>query len=115
MRRYYDQRLEASRTNPAIVYAVYEVVRSREVGADEAADVVDEVTATLAGSSRIRHEADFPTGIHCIDQMLHAAYASSATTSALSIPIPSMATHIANLLSAEKRDSVRRVTRSLRR
>ena len=43
------------------------------------------------------------------------AYASSATTSALSIPIPSMATHIANLLSAEKRDSVRRVTRSLRR
>ena len=115
MRRYYDRRLEASRTNPAIVYAVYEVVRSREVDADEAADVVDEVAATLAGSSRTRHEADFPTGIHCIDQMLYAgvvAYATSATTSALSIPIPSMATHIANLLSAEKREAVRRTLRA---
>ena len=43
--------------------------------------------------------------------MLYAgvvAYARNVTTSALSVPIPSMATHIAGLLTTEQREAVRR-------
>ena len=111
MRHYYEQRLETSRTDPAVVFAVHEVARHGKTQAEDAADVVTTVAATLSGQRRSSHESRFPDGMRCVEQMLHAgviAYAGSTTTSPLSVPIPSMAAHIANLLSAEQRADVHR-------
>ena len=64
-----------------------------------------------AAGVRASHESRFPDGMRCVEQMLHAgviAYAGSTTTSPLYVPIPSMAAHIASLLSAEQRTDVLR-------
>lgn len=111
-RRYYDRRLEASRTNPVIVFAVHEAAMHGEMDADDAADTVEKTVATLSGSRKARHHANFAGASDCVDQMLYAgviAYATNATTSPLSVPIPSMATQIANLLPLARRQEVCRV------
>lgn len=110
-RRYYDRRLEASRTNPVIVFAVHEATKYEEMDTDDAADTVEKAVATLSGSRKARHHANFADASACVNQMLYAgviAYATNDTTSPLSVPIPSMATHIANLLPAARRQEVRR-------
>ena len=111
MRRYYEQRLETSRTDAAVVFAVQAAATRRETYAEDAADLVDTVAATLSGQRRSGHASRFPDGMGCVQQMLHAgviAYAGSTTTSPLSVPIPSMAAHIASLLSAEQRVDILR-------
>lgn len=110
-RRYYDRRLEASRTNPVIVFAVHEAAKSGEMDTDDAADTVEKAVATLSGGRKARHQGNFAGPSDCVNQMLYAgviAYATNATTSPLSVPIPSMATHIANLLPPARRQEVRR-------
>ena len=110
MRDYYEQRLETSRTDAAIIFAVQEVTRRDRAGVDAAADAVEKVAATFTGHRRRRYEA-FPDALHCVQQMLHAgviAYAGNTTKSPLATPIPSLAAHVAGLLSADQRDKVRR-------
>ncbi len=109
MRHYYEQRLETSRTDAAVVFAVHEAARQRETYADDAADVVGIVAATLSGQRRSSHEGRFPDGMRCVEKMLHAgviAYAGSTSTSPICVPIPSMAAHIARALSAEQRTDI---------
>ena len=74
--------------------------------------IVDAVRPLLGPYGGEDHDHHFPRPADCVDQMLSAgvvAYAGTSTTSPLSIPIPSMGTHIANLLSLEQREDVRRV------
>ena len=109
-RRYYDRRLEAARTNPLIVFAVHEATKYADTDADDAADVVDKAFATLSGNRQARHQANFPDALHCVNQMLYAgivAYATTAPTSPLRVPIPSMATHVESLLNPAQRQQVR--------
>ena len=111
MRRYYDRRLEASRTQTVLVYAVHEAINARATRRTDAMAVVDAVRPLLGRHDAEDHDATFRRAGDCINQMLYAgvvAYATNTTTSPLSIPIPSMATHIAGLLTAEQREAVRR-------
>ena len=111
MRDYYEQRLEASRTDTSIVFAVHEVARRAPTDAAAAADVVDKVAATLSGNRRKLYEV-FPDALHCLHQMLHSgviAYSGNTATSPLSIPIPSMADYVARQLPREQRNDVRRL------
>ena len=110
MRRYYDRRLQAARTNPLIVFAVYEASRDRAVTRADAMAIIDAVLPTLGPYEREDHHADFGRSGECLDQMLYAGvlgYATASRRARLSIPIPSMATHVTNLLSAEERERVR--------
>lgn len=110
MRGYRDQRLTISQTHPMVAFAVHEAATRRDTTVDDAADVIDQVAAKLSGSSRTRHQARFPTGIHCLNQMLYAGVVAHANAARdkLCIPIPSMASHIGGLLAAEQREAVRR-------
>ncbi len=111
MRRYYDRRLEAARTSPLIVHAVYEASRARALNRADAMAIVNAALPALGPYEREDHLADFRRGGECVDQMLYAGvlgYASGSSRSPLSIPIPSMANHVANLLSSEERTNVRR-------
>ena len=111
MRRYYERRLEASRTDALIVYAVQEAITSRDVRRVDAVAIVDAVRPLLGRYGEEDHDQKFQHPAECVDQMLFSgviAYASTATTSPLSVPIPSMATHIANRISAAQQESVRR-------
>ena len=111
MRRYYERRLEASRTDAMVVFALHETIARRDVRRLDAFAVVDAVRPLLGRYGEQDHDRNFPHPADCVDQMLYAgvvAYASSATTSPLSVPIPSMAAHIAHRLTAEQRTSIRR-------
>ena len=111
IQRYYDRRLQAARTSPLIVHAVYEAIRVKAVNRANAMAIVNAVLPALGPSEREDHQADFRRSGECVDQMLYAGalgYATASRRSPLSIPIPSMANHVANLLSEEERASVRR-------
>ena len=111
MRHYYDRRLEASRTQTMVVYAVHEAINARTTRRTDAMAVVDAVRPLLGRHDAEDHDATFRRAGDCINQMLYAgvvAYATNVRTSPLSIPIPSMATHIAGLLTTAQREAVRR-------
>ncbi|MDE0442776.1 MAG: ATP-binding protein [Gammaproteobacteria bacterium] len=111
MRHYYDRRLEASRTQTMVVYAVHEAINARTTRRTDAMAVVDAVRPLLGRHDAEDHDATFRRAGECINQMLYAgvvAYATNVTTSPLSIPIPSMAAHIAGLLTTDQREAVRR-------
>ena len=110
-RSYYDRRLEAGRTNPMIVFAVHEAINDHPVRRTEAMEVIDAVRPLLGHHEGKDHDGNFPNPDDCVNQMLYAGlvdYATTTTTSPLSIPIPSMATHIANRLAPAAREAVRR-------
>ena len=111
-RRYYDRRLEASRTDPMIVYAVHEAISGATVRRTDAMAIIDEVVPALGEHAKQDHARYFPHAGDCLQQMLHAGvigFETTATTSPLSVPIPSIAAHIAALLPDERREAVRRV------
>ena len=111
-RRYYDRRLEASRTHPMIVHAIHAAIRRGDVLRTDAMAIVDAVRSQLGPYEQEEHVGVFPRASDCVRQMLHAgviAYGTTATTSPLSIPIPSMVAHIASLLPRERREEVRRM------
>ena len=109
MRDYYEQRLEASATDAMIVFAVYQSISWRPVRRTEAIAVVDAVRPLLRPEDGDEHDRTFRHPRDCVERMLHAgviAYAGATTTSALSTPIPSIAAHVASLLSVEQRVEV---------
>ncbi len=111
MQHYYEQRLDSAGMDATIVFAVHEAARGGQIHADDAADLVNRATPTLTGSRRSRHEARFPDAMDCVQRMLHAgvvAYSGNTATSTLAVPIPSLATYIASLLSREQRKQVRK-------
>jgi hypothetical protein len=111
MTQYYDQRLGAARTHQLVVFAVHEAIKDHLVRRPDAMAVVDIACEMLGRYEREDHRQNFRHTGDCVDQMLYAgviAYASTGPTSPLSIPIPSMATYIAGLLSAGQRDAVRK-------
>ena len=111
MRSYYDRRLEAARTSPLIVYALYEATRTNPVNRADAMAIVNAVVPTLDPHEQEDHRASFRRSGECVDQMLYAGvlgHATASRRSPLSIPIPSMANHVANLLTEEERTRVRR-------
>lgn len=110
VRRYYERRLEASRTDPLIVFAVQQAITERDVRRVDAMAVVDAVRPLLGRYREEDHDRAFKDPADCVDQMLFAgviAYARGATTSPLSVPIPSLAAYIAARLAAAQRASVR--------
>ena len=112
VRHYYDRRLEASRTDPMIVHAVHAAIGQRVVRRTDAMAIIDAVLPVLGFYVREDHNRNFPSTGDCVQQMLHAgviAYATTATTSPLSVPIPSMAAHIGSLLPREGRAEIQRV------
>ena len=112
MRQYYEQRLETSRTHATIVFAVQEATKDGKTQAEDAADVVERVVPTLPGSRRSQHISRFPDAMQCVQQMLHAgvvSYSGNTTLSPLTVPIPSLADHVASLLSTEQRERIRRL------
>ena len=111
MRDYYEQRLEASATDAMIVFAVHQSISRRPVRRTEAIAVVDSVRPLLRAEAGDEHDRTFRHPRDCVERLLHAgviAYAGATTTSSLSIPVPSMAAHVAGLLSAEQREEVGR-------
>ena len=112
MCQYYEQRLETSRTHATIVFAVQEATKDGKTQAEDAADVVERVVPTLSGSRRAQHIARFRDAMQCVQQMLHAgvvSYSGNTTLSPLTVPIPSLAAHVASLLSTEQRKGIRRL------
>ena len=111
MRDYYEQRLETSATDAMVVFAVHQSISRRPLRRTEAAAVVDSVRPLLGSADGEEHDRTFRHPRDCVERMIHAgviAYAGATTTSSLSIPIPSMAGHVAGLLSADQREDVRR-------
>lgn len=109
MRDYYEQRLEASATDAMIVFAVHQSISRRAIRRNEVIAVVDSVRPLLRPEDSDEHDRTFPHPRDCVERMLHAgviAYAGATTTSSLSIPIPSMAAHVAGLLSSDQREEV---------
>ncbi len=116
VRQYYDRRLEAWRTDPAIVHAVHEAIGQGAVRRTDAMAIIEAVLLVLGSHGKEEHNRKFDGTAACVKQMLHAGvvgYQTNATTSPLSVPIPSMATHIANLLSAERRSEVASTLKSM--
>lgn len=111
MRGYYDLRLEGSRTDELIVFAVHEAISDGPVRRRDATAIVEAASDVLSSQDKADHDRNFAVAGECVDQMLSAgliAYQTVGKSSALEIPIPSMAKHVADLLSTEHREAVRR-------
>ena len=110
-RGYYDLRLEASRTDESIVFAVHEAINDGPVRRRDAMAIIEAASAVLSSHEKADHDRNFADASECVDQMLSAgliAYRTVGKSSTLGIPIPSMAKHVADLLSADHREAVRR-------
>ena len=108
---YYDQRLDASRTDELTVFAVHEAINETTIRRRDAMAIVEAATDLLRSQEREDHDRNFARAGECVDQMLSAgliAYQTVGRSSPLSIPIPSMAKHVSGLLPTEQRDAVRR-------
>ena len=110
MRDYYEQRLETSESHAMLVFAVHESIRQKPLRRTEAVAVVASVRPLLEPEDGDEHDRNFQHPRDCVQRMLRAgviAYAGATTTSPLSIPIPSMAMHVAGTLSPDQRKNVR--------
>lgn len=109
--RYYDLRIEASRADESVVFAVHEAINSGVVRRRDVMATVDAAREALGRQDREEHDRIFRRAGECVDQMLAAgliAYETVGRSTPLCIPIPSMAKHVAGLLPAERRAAVRR-------
>ncbi len=111
MQRYYNRRLDASCTNESIVFAIHEAIRVGHIHRTDAMALVDVVRARLGPYAREDHDRHFERPGDCVDRLLYAgiiAYANGSISSPLSIPIPSMAAHIADRVPGKEREEIRR-------